>query len=42
MPRILPATGPSTETGWPARIVQHEFDHLNGILILDRMGLSPA
>jgi len=27
-----------TETGWPARIVQHEFDHLNGILILDRMG----
>jgi peptide deformylase len=27
-----------TENGWPARIVQHEFDHLNGILILDRMG----
>jgi len=27
-----------SETGWPARIIQHEFDHLNGILILDRMG----
>jgi peptide deformylase len=27
-----------SETGWPARIMQHEFDHLNGILILDRMG----
>jgi peptide deformylase len=27
-----------TEVGWPARIIQHEFDHLNGILILDRMG----
>lgn len=24
-------------TGWPARIVQHETDHLNGILYLDRV-----
>ena len=24
-------------TGWPARIVQHEIDHLNGILYVDRM-----
>lgn len=23
-------------TGWPARIVQHETDHLNGVLYLDR------
>ncbi|MFZ3555429.1 peptide deformylase [Streptomyces sp. BH055] len=23
-------------TGWPARIVQHETDHLNGMLYLDR------
>lgn len=23
-------------TGWPARIVQHETDHLNGILYLDK------
>jgi peptide deformylase len=23
--------------GWPARIVQHEIDHLNGILYIDRM-----
>lgn len=27
-----------TETGYVARIWQHEFDHLNGILITDRMG----
>jgi peptide deformylase len=27
-----------TETGYVARIWQHEFDHLNGILLLDRMG----
>ncbi|RCH70650.1 peptide deformylase [Streptomyces sp. SDr-06] len=26
-------------TGWPARIVQHETDHLNGILYLDRAEL---
>jgi peptide deformylase len=25
--------------GWPARIVQHEIDHLNGILYLDRAEL---
>jgi len=24
--------------GFPARVVQHEFDHLEGILIIDRMG----
>ncbi len=23
--------------GWPARILQHEFDHLEGRLYLDRM-----
>jgi peptide deformylase len=23
--------------GWPARILQHEIDHLNGILYIDRM-----
>lgn len=27
-----------TETGYPARIWQHETDHLNGVLLLDRMG----
>ena len=27
-----------TESGYLARIWQHEFDHLNGTLILDRMG----
>ncbi len=27
-----------TESGYIARIWQHEFDHLNGILITDRMG----
>jgi peptide deformylase len=26
-------------TGWPARIAQHETDHLNGILYLDRAEL---
>ncbi|WP_328875596.1 peptide deformylase [Streptomyces sp. NBC_00287] len=26
-------------TGWPARIVQHETDHLNGMLYLDRAEL---
>ncbi|MFM6974077.1 MAG: peptide deformylase [Agromyces sp.] len=25
-------------TGWLARIFQHEFDHLNGILYVDRLG----
>jgi peptide deformylase len=24
-------------TGWPARIAQHEIDHLNGVLYLDRV-----
>jgi peptide deformylase len=24
------------EKGWMARIIQHEFDHLNGMLIIDR------
>jgi len=30
---------PATEvfTGWPARIVQHETDHLNGTLYLDKV-----
>jgi len=22
--------------GWEARIVQHEYDHLNGVLFIDR------
>lgn len=26
-----------TATGMPARVIQHETDHLNGILFLDRM-----
>ncbi len=26
-----------TVTGYEARIVQHEFDHLNGVIFLDRM-----
>ena len=26
-----------TFTGWPARIAQHEIDHLNGVLYLDRV-----
>jgi peptide deformylase len=29
-----------TESGYIARIWQHEYDHLNGVLITDRMGLS--
>lgn len=24
-------------SGWPARILQHEFDHLEGVLYIDRM-----
>ncbi|HEY5514955.1 MAG TPA: peptide deformylase [Pengzhenrongella sp.] len=28
-----------TVTGWPARIVQHETDHLHGILYIDRAEL---
>jgi peptide deformylase len=27
-----------TQSGFAARVWQHEFDHLNGTLILDRMG----
>jgi peptide deformylase len=30
-PRILELTG------FPARVVQHEYDHLEGILTIDRM-----
>lgn len=26
-----------TVSGWPARILQHEVDHLNGMLYVDRM-----
>jgi peptide deformylase len=29
--------GPLEMRGWPARIVQHEIDHLNGTLYVDRM-----
>jgi peptide deformylase len=29
-----------TETGYVARIWQHETDHLNGVMIIDRMGAS--
>ena len=29
--------GPIEMRGWPARIVQHEIDHLNGTLYVDRM-----
>jgi peptide deformylase len=38
--RALDQTGRPVELrleGWPARIVQHEVDHLAGILYLDRM-----
>jgi len=28
------------ETGYIARIWQHELDHLNGVLIIDQMGLT--
>ncbi|MBN3315185.1 DEFM protein, partial [Atractosteus spatula] len=24
-------------SGWPARIIQHEMDHLNGVLYIDKM-----
>lgn len=24
-------------SGWPARILQHELDHLDGVLYIDRM-----
>jgi len=27
-------------TGFEARIWQHEFDHLNGVMIIDRMGFT--
>ena len=27
-----------TQSGYVTRIWQHEFDHLNGTLIIDRMG----
>ena len=30
-----------TFTGFPARIVQHEIDHLNGILFVDRIAENP-
>lgn len=29
-----------TQSGFVARVWQHEFDHLNGVLITDRMGLG--
>ena len=32
----------TTLTGWPARIFQHEFDHLQGVLLCDRMEAEPA
>lgn len=30
----------NTFSGFPARIVQHEIDHLNGILFVDRIVLK--
>jgi peptide deformylase len=27
----------AVRTGWHARILQHEVDHLNGVLYVDRM-----
>ncbi|MDQ4097960.1 MAG: peptide deformylase [Actinomycetota bacterium] len=38
--RALDARGKPIElelTGWPARILQHELDHLAGVLYIDRM-----
>lgn len=29
-----------TQSGFVARVWQHEFDHLNGVMITDRMGLG--
>jgi peptide deformylase len=31
------ARPPRVLSGWPARIVQHEIDHLDGVLYVDRM-----
>jgi len=28
------------ETGYIARVWQHEFDHLEGIMLIDRMGFT--
>ncbi|TCM65177.1 peptide deformylase [Acinetobacter calcoaceticus] len=39
--RYLTVEGESVERdfhGFPARIVQHEVDHLNGVLFVDRLG----
>jgi peptide deformylase len=30
----------STFEGFPARIVQHEVDHLNGVLFVEKMDIS--
>jgi len=41
--RAFTATGEAFEetfSGFPSRVVQHEYDHLEGILLVDRM--SPA
>lgn len=29
-------------SGWRARIMQHEFDHLNGVIYIDRLGPADA
>lgn len=29
-----------TATGFVARVWQHEFDHLNGVMLIDRMGFT--
>ena len=41
--RFFSADGAEHEaefTGFPSRVVQHEYDHLEGVLLVDRM--SPA
>ncbi|KFD43083.1 hypothetical protein IU11_14270 [Cellulosimicrobium sp. MM] len=37
--RTRPASRSTTSDGWPARIVQHETDHLRGELYLDAADL---
>jgi len=33
---VLGQTHHNFFTGWPARVVQHEIDHLDGVLMIDR------
>ncbi|MFO8059714.1 MAG: peptide deformylase, partial [Bacillota bacterium] len=35
---LLRSAAPGPHSGWYARVLQHEYDHLKGVLFIDYLG----